>query len=522
MSLRFVSRLVASSLVAVAPLLTGLTGCSAEVDPPFRSFGGLELTGCKEAPGLVCGSFEVPQVHADPAGTKLRLHVTVARTPNAPPEPIVFLTGGPGQSVKDFSSTATYYARALGRDVILLEQRGNALAQPAIECGLPEQEEWKTTDELRSGVAACVAKYQSTSTHLGAFNTIESAHDIEDLRRLIERDRFVIWGGSYGTRLAGTFAREHPTSVRALVLDGATLGDRRYRRRLDPSLSFDRRLPIFSDWLLATCRADARCNREYPGGLSAEMEYRSAAGSLAERPLVLGSLTISSPAALESFAFKVFQFAPAGVLFVRALHAFNRGSLADFDARVRILGKTAGQYLAQAQSTGVSPTVNFTVNCNDRTRFLREDEIRARMEAQAYAPDAISEALVEARSAREICLALPPPTIDPTPFFAIPPRSDAPTLFLGGELDHVTPITWSHVDKAGFPRSQVVSYPCIAHTVAGSAGWTVAPIVDAFLRAGDDFESTTPLPRQWVEERCTAPNDIIELFLEDYLAQVAD
>ena len=51
------------------------------------------------------------------------------------------------------------------------------------------------------------------------YHSLASAADLEDLRRLLEIEAWNLYAGSYGTRLALTYARDHGEPVRAMVLD---------------------------------------------------------------------------------------------------------------------------------------------------------------------------------------------------------------------------------------------------------------------------------------------------------------
>src|SRR4051812_7530732 len=75
-----------------------------------------------------CGYLVVPEDRAAPDGKTIRLAVAIirARTSHPAPDPIVFLSGGPGDGALDgagfWASNAT---RLLAqRDIILVDQRG--------------------------------------------------------------------------------------------------------------------------------------------------------------------------------------------------------------------------------------------------------------------------------------------------------------------------------------------------------------------------------------------------------------
>src|SRR5207244_13286076 len=98
------------------------------------------------------------------------------------------------------------------RHLRVLDQRGtgesNPLACPALErffAGSVEQELERCA--LQIGPAR------------GAFTTAETVEDIESLRHLAGYTQLVLYGTSYGTKVALEYAARYPQRVQALVLD---------------------------------------------------------------------------------------------------------------------------------------------------------------------------------------------------------------------------------------------------------------------------------------------------------------
>ncbi|KAK7109436.1 probable proline iminopeptidase [Littorina saxatilis] len=99
--------------------------------------------------------------------------------------PVVFVHGGPGggTSVRD----SRYFDPAAYR-IILFDQRGSGESTPAAE--------------------------------LKENNTWASVEDMERLRKHLGVDRWVVFGGSWGSTLSLAYAETHPDKVKALVLRG--------------------------------------------------------------------------------------------------------------------------------------------------------------------------------------------------------------------------------------------------------------------------------------------------------------
>jgi pimeloyl-ACP methyl ester carboxylesterase len=87
---------------------------------------------------------------------------------------------------------------------------GLPLDQPGTpESWLPLME--KVSREVAAGFAA-------RGIHLEAYNTRESADDIEDVRRALGYERITLWGRSYGSHLALAVLRRHPKSIERVIL----------------------------------------------------------------------------------------------------------------------------------------------------------------------------------------------------------------------------------------------------------------------------------------------------------------
>jgi len=103
--------------------------------------------------------------------------------------PVVFLHGGPGAGVSTFHRRFFNPARYR---IVLFDQRGAGKSTPHAEL------------------------QDNTTWHLVA--------DIEAIRRHFGIDRWVVFGGSWGSTLALAYAQTHPDRVLGLVLRGIFLG----------------------------------------------------------------------------------------------------------------------------------------------------------------------------------------------------------------------------------------------------------------------------------------------------------
>lgn len=122
-----------------------------------------------------------------PVGAGHEIHVEEAGNPNG--TPVIFLHGGPGGHIEPICRT--FFDPDKYR-VILFDQRGCGKSRPflSVEDNTP----------------------------------FESVKDMEAIRTELGIESWLVFGGSYGSTLALTYAITHPDRVRHLVLRGIFLG----------------------------------------------------------------------------------------------------------------------------------------------------------------------------------------------------------------------------------------------------------------------------------------------------------
>lgn len=203
------------------------TGMEAEIAwEPFigRAFDGTPLVG-------ELGRVRVPENRRHPTGRTLEIAFVRYRTTNPRPvAPIFFLAGGPGGSGIDLSGPHVTHPqlRLLDHaDVIGIDQRGVGLSAPDLGDAaeftelLPFDEASTRADEeaafrrtLRRGADA----WRARGIDVAAYNSAESADDIDAVRKELGVERITAVGSSYGTHLALAYLRRYPDRVERLFL----------------------------------------------------------------------------------------------------------------------------------------------------------------------------------------------------------------------------------------------------------------------------------------------------------------
>jgi pimeloyl-ACP methyl ester carboxylesterase len=193
----------------------------AHAQQPSLAFGACPAAQVilRVAAGLQCATLDVPFDRADPAADSVAL--AVQRVPASAPRAgvIVLLAGGPGQpALGPFESFLAPLARETalrGFELVAFDQRGTGQSQ-GLQC--PEVSE-SFKGGLKSYLGACGAELGATRSF---YSSQESVEDLDALREALGGTPLSLFAVSYGTRVAGMYAREHPQGLARMVLDSAT------------------------------------------------------------------------------------------------------------------------------------------------------------------------------------------------------------------------------------------------------------------------------------------------------------
>ncbi len=201
-----------------------------------------------------CGYLIVPENRSLPDSPTIELAVAIIYSPNPSPEPIIYLEGGPGGSA--LSAVDSWLTSILreNHDLILLDQRGTGYSSPTLDC--PEiNEDYESED---AATEACRDRLLADGVDLTAYNSAENAADVNDLRLALGYEQVILYGISYGTRLALTVMRDFPEGLHSVVIDGVYPPN--VNSRETEVLDGYRALTVLFD----TCAADADCGSAFP------------------------------------------------------------------------------------------------------------------------------------------------------------------------------------------------------------------------------------------------------------------
>ena len=141
-----------------------------------------------------CGSLTVYEDHSSQSGRQIKLHIAmipaISRSPE--PDPILFITGGPGgASTQDFVAESAAFDRInQKRDIIMVDQRGTGQSHP-LNCEDPDSGlDLNDENVLKAEIEKCI---QQIDADLRFYNTevqfkdLEMDHGLDKRLEVLER-----------------------------------------------------------------------------------------------------------------------------------------------------------------------------------------------------------------------------------------------------------------------------------------------------------------------------------------------
>lgn len=447
----------AFGLLLVLALLLAACG-PGEAGPAPTGEGGpeIELQDCQlSAPGLSqrlsarCGTLQVYEDPASASGRQISLKIAVypAVSRNPEPDPLFFLTGGPGQAATEsFLQLYPAFDRIhQRRDIVLVDQRGTGASNP-LRCPNLDDEDLLEEAEIEPLIDACLAGLEADPRF---YTTSAAIEDLERVRAALGYGQINLYGLSYGTRTALSYLGRYPEQVRAVILDGVLpqseiLG-------LDMAPDAQRAL----DLLFERCREERGCNEAFPN-LEADFQALLAELEVAPATVEVNDPVSGEPVEVElsaqevATAVRLLTYAPETAALVPVLIHTTRET-GDY-------ARLASQYLILSRqlSESLSEGMYYSVVCSEDVPFYNPEQA-ARAAQGTYLSS------LEWEQTFEICSRWPQGQIPQD--FKEPVRSEAPVLLLSGELDPVTPPENAEQAAQTLPNSLHLVAPGQGHNV---------------------------------------------------------
>jgi pimeloyl-ACP methyl ester carboxylesterase len=441
----------------------------------------LKLTPCALPDLPVKARCGVLLVREDPARAESRriaIHLAVVAAKHAPlTDPIVPLMGGPGE---DAISNAAFYAEQFSaeredRDLLLIDQRGTGKSSP-LHCRLYSavHPEVALEDVFPAERATRCEADLSRRADLTQYGYLNFADDLERVRQALGYDSFNLFAGSYGTRAAQVFMRAHPSSVRTAFLGSVVPID------IAQPLPMARAAQAAFEQLFDDCAGDSSCHAAFPN-LRAEfeeIERRLRAGIEVELPAHAGRARLSAGRVTEWMRSLLYRPKSAAAIpwFVHEAYGGHWEPIVE-----TIL--TQDRKIDQELSLGLL----LAITCNEDIPFLEERAIVEETRG-TYLGD------YRVRQQQAACKAWPRATLPAG--YRDTVHSDVPTLFVSGDADGGTPLSFMEHAAPGFSESARVIAKGQGHTEWSAC---VEKIFRRFLETGSAGSVTgatcAPIPR---------------------------
>lgn len=434
--------------------------------------------------GARCGKITVP---VDRAGTVPgTFGIAYATLPATGPRAgtIFFLAGGPGEAAVIYTREIAELLKPIRAsfDIVLVDQRGTGRSGE-IDC----------LEIVGDDVPArCARRMGNRRAFL---TTKETALDLDDLRAALGLEQIIPLGVSYGTKVAGEYARRFPQRTQAVVLDSPV--------GVGPiDLLFLEGVGAAPRVLRETCAADPCAatvkdagvslyagvervrRRELPTRVVFERGYttRGRIGEDSVFELLLEGdgdplLRADLPAALASLSRG--DGAPLARIASRRFSAFSDDT--EPEEEPDEVGFSVSRYLATACLESALP---WDTASAPSSRAAARRAYLQRLGQKPFAP--FKPSTVWESSVFRVCQDWP---ATPAPEAVPDAGPDVPVLVLSGRADLRTPLELATRVAAAYPRATLLPVPHVGHSVLTTdpSGCAIAGL-QAFLAA------TAPAP----------------------------
>jgi pimeloyl-ACP methyl ester carboxylesterase len=429
--------------------------------------GQVKLHRCTTAAPW-CGTLERA---LDPTGAVPgRIAIYFEYYPHTGPAPaagtLVATEGGPGFPATESREEylGLFEPLRATRDVVIMDNRGTGHSA-AIDCK-PLQEAAVLTE---ANIGACG---RSLGPAASLYGSALAGDDLAAILEALGVGPVDLYGDSYGTYFAQTFALRHPGLLRSLILDGAYPLD-------GPDYPwYPHYAPAMREKFNRACERSPECSA-IPG--SSIEHIAPALKALRERPFTAhvrtgeGEMSTFTANATQ-LAIVMFGSAPA-LASVREVDAAARAYVeGDRQPLLRLMAETLAETdsrdethspllysagLAAAVSCGDPPQI-FDMSLAPKERLAARDAAIARRESSApetYAPFTIAEyrRMPLDYAFIDQCAQWPVPRSPPVaPVAADDPYPEVPVLVVSGDLDNMTSMADGAAAAARFPRAHHV------------------------------------------------------------------
>jgi pimeloyl-ACP methyl ester carboxylesterase len=394
----------------------------------------------------LCGTHEVFEDRDAHTGRKLSLRIVLlpATGPARAPDPVFFLSGGPGEGAAAHPEELVHSPLRRLRDLVLVDTRGTGGSNP-LSCRI-----WGDGTRLDhifplDAAIACRDELRKKAD-LTRYTTAAAMDDVDEVRRHLGYGPVNLIGGSYGTFAAQIFLVRHPEAVRSVVLSGVA-------KPGDPNPLYHARNSQRALELLARdCAAERACHAAFP---RFQDEVSAVLERLGRQPV---RVQVSHPETGKPVAVLLTRSAAADTL---RFALYNPREARAVPLRIHLAAEGDYRQLAKAAvelrgilQQEIAVGLLFSVTCAEDLPRIDPKEIPAATRGTFYGDARVREQLA-------VCAVWPHAPLPPGSGDLV--RSDVPALLLSGERDPVTPPADAAQVAKGFAHGLWVQIPHGAH-----------------------------------------------------------
>lgn len=399
-----------------------------------------------------------------------------------PASPIFVLEGGPGdnpsvmQKLEDIIPPLSLFASR--SDVVLLDQRGNGNSKPSLSCensfNLPLDLPLDTKNfkrEYRNYIQECSRYWKERNRDLEGYNVISMADDIEALRKALDYEKIMLFGGSFGSHHGLAYIKKYPDHVDRASLDSPE----GLQHTIKLPYEVDKVLLQLSDLV----KEDPVLSKKIPSFINLVKETLD---RLEKNPVKVKVLHPETKKELEIVV---------GKLDLQMATAMTLGRIGYRELPYQYLQMKSGDYSWLANwsfglrraNGNVGSLMAALTDCASGITSKRKQEV-SKQAQDAILGDALNNVIFE------VCDLLP--LKDLTDDLELDFRSKIPLLVICGSQDAKTPIRNGMEIIQNFENSRLLVVTHGSHDLFPEAFDTLAPLIIGFLSAKDPLKYVLP------------------------------
>jgi len=424
---------------------------------------------------LLCAKYSVYENRPAQSGRKFALNIIVvpSRAAEPKPDPVFFLSGGPGQGaarIASFREDPLMRELRRERDLVFIDLRGtgdsnrlqcnNTVDRSSAQSYFPDIFETET-------IRACRAELEKIAD-LRYYTTPVAMEDLDEVRAALGYHKINLYGVSYGTLAALQYVRRYGEQVRAAVLAGVSTPATKL------PLHFANAAHDAMEQLIKDCAGDESCRAAFP---NLEGDFATVIEAVDKGPVTFEivhpvsklsqQVSLSRGAFVERLRLLLYDHSTASLVpFV--IQRAAQGDWAPF-------GKVASRSRFSA-AYAVALGMYLTVTCSESIPTITDEEV---------VNETSRTFLGDHRTRRHQLACREWPRGEIAAEYYRPVASDVPILMLSGELDPAAPVKYGRAAAASLSNHRQVVLRNTPHSYQSTCAIRLSA---AFLTSGSSGE----------------------------------